>query len=288
MSEGKPSWIVHVTDADFDRVVLQASHERPVVVDFWAPWCGPCRALTPILEKVIGEHNGEVVLAKVNVDESPTLAARFQVQGIPLVIGFRGGKPVAEFEGVYPEPSVRQFLEALLPNAVDKLASQAKALEGSDPARAEPLYRQALEQDRHHEAAALGLARVLLARGKDEEALSVLQELGTTGPTGEEAERLRAAVALRQLAQPLGDEAALRNKVEQEPAGARARYELGVVLAANKKYAAALEMLLSAAERDPKLASTLVREAMVKVFHLIGDRSELANDYRNKLSTLLY
>jgi len=284
----KPVWIIHVTDADFDRLVLQASHERPVVVDFWAPWCGPCRALTPVLEKVIGEHDGEVVLAKVNVDESPTLAAKFQIQGIPLVIGFRGGKPVAEFEGVYPEASVRQFLQQLLPNAADKLATQAKALEGADPARAEQLYRQALEQDRRHEPATLGLARVLLARGQEEEALSLLQEVGTTGPAGEEAERLRAAAALRQLARPMGDEATLRKKVEQEPNNARARYELGVALAANKKYAEALELLLSAAERDPKLASTLVREAMVKVFHLIGDRSELANDYRNKLSTLLY
>ena len=284
----KPVWIIHVTDADFDRLVLQASHERPVVVDFWAPWCGPCRALTPVLEKVIGEHDGEVVLAKVNVDESPTLAAKFQIQGIPLVIGFRGGKPVAEFEGVYPEASVRQFLQQLLPNAADKLATQAKALEGADPARAEQLYRQALEQDRRHEPATLGLARVLLARGQEEEALSLLQEVGTTGPAGEEAERLRAVAALRQLARPMGDEATLRKKVEQEPNNARARYELGVALAANKKYAEALELLLSAAERDPKLASTLVREAMVKVFHLIGDRSELANDYRNKLSTLLY
>ena len=99
MSEGKPSWIVNVTDADFDRVVLQASHERPVVVDFWAPWCGPCQALTPILEKVLGEQEGQVILAKVNEDEAQGLAAKFQIQGIPLVISIRGGKPVAEFEG---------------------------------------------------------------------------------------------------------------------------------------------------------------------------------------------
>ena len=179
-------------------------------------------------------------------------------------------------------------MQQLLPNAADKLATQAKGLEGADAARAEQLYRQALEQDRRHEPATLGLARVLLARGQEEEALSLLQEVGTTGPAGEEAERLRAAAALRRFARGFDDETTLRKKVEQEPNNARARYELGVVLAADKKYADALEMLLSTAERDPKLASTLVREAMVEVFHLIGDRSELANDYRNKLSTLLY
>src|SRR5690242_13652947 len=114
MVESKPGWIVNVDDTNFERAVLRASEVHPVVVDFWAPWCGPCQALTPILEKVIGEHKGEVILAKVNVDESPALAAQFQVQGIPLVIGFRGGKPVAEFEGAQPEAAVRQFLERLL------------------------------------------------------------------------------------------------------------------------------------------------------------------------------
>ncbi len=288
MAEGKPAWIINVDDQDFERAVLQTSQEKPVVVDFWAPWCGPCRALTPVLEKVLGEHNGAVVLAKVNVDESPGLASKFQVQGIPLVIGFRGGKPVAEFEGVYPEAQVRQFVQQLLPSGADNLAAEAKALEATAAARAEALYRDALRQDPHHEAAALGLARVLLGRGQEEEALATLLEVGTNGPAGEEAERLRGIAALRQLAKPFGDEAALRQRVAKEPKNGRARYELGTLLAAEQKYQEALETLLSAAELDPKLASPLVRDAMVKVFHVIGDRSDLANDYRNKLSTLLY
>jgi putative thioredoxin len=288
MAEDKPAWIVNVDDHDFERVVLHPSHDKPVVVDFWAPWCGPCLALTPVLEKVLGEHNGAVVLAKVNIDESPMLASKFQIQSIPLVIGFRGGKPVAEFEGVYPEAQVRQFVQQLLPSGADTLAAEAKALEATAAARAESQYREALRQDPHHEAAALGLARVLLARGQEEEALATLLEVGTAGPAGEEAERLRGIAALRQLAKPFGDETALRQRVAQEPKNGRGRYELGTLLAAEQKYAEALEMLLSAAELDPKLASPLVRDAMVKVFHVIGDRSELANDYRNKLSTLLY
>jgi putative thioredoxin len=285
MAEGIAAWIVNADDTDFERVVVQGSQERPVVVDFWAPWCGPCRALTPILEKVIGESQGQVLLVKVNLDEAPALAAQFQIQGIPLVIGFRGGKPVAEFEGVQPEPGVRQFLQRVLPSEADKLIAEAQKLEATAAERAEQLYRQALKLDERSEAAALGLARVLLDRGEAKEALAVLDDVSAVG---EEAERLRALAALGELARPFGDEASLRQRVEKEPKNAQHRYELGCGLAARKKYAEALEMLLSAAERDPKLASSKVREAMVKVFHVIGDRSQVANDYREKLSTLLY
>jgi putative thioredoxin len=284
MKPTKPSWIVNVDDHDFEQQVLAVSQERPVVVDFWAPWCGPCRALTPILETAIGEHGGAILLAKVNTDESPRLASQFQIQGIPLVIAFRAGRPVAEFEGVRPETFVREFVRQLLPSEADKLVGQAHSEEASDLAAAEQHYRKALELDRRHEAAALGLARVLLARGQEAEAVQQLEEIGAT----DEAERLRAVAALRQTARPFGDEAALRQQLQKEPDNARVRYELGCVLAAHEKYPEALEMLLSAAERDPKLASSRVREAMVKVFQLVGNQSALANDYRIKLSALLY
>jgi putative thioredoxin len=280
--------MVNVGDADFEREVIETSRQRPVVVDFWAPWCGPCRMLTPILEQVIGQHKGAVVLAKVNVDEAPQLAAQFQVQSIPLVIGFRQGRAVTEFAGVQSEAVVRQFVEQLLPTEADRLVTEADALAGRDPARAEEQYRQALQLDPRHEAADLGLARLLIGRGAHEEALRLLEEVGSTGPQGEEAERLRAVAWLRQLARPFGGVEEMSGRLKKEPNNPQVRYQLGCVLAAHERYQEALEMLLSAGERDAGLASTKVREAMVKVFNIVGARSPLADEYRQKLSTLLY
>ena len=284
MSPSKPVHVINVGEADFEREVLQASHERPVVVDFWAPWCAPCRALAPILEKVIGEYQGDVILAKVNTDEAQSLAATFRIEGIPLVIAFRQGKPAAEFVGIRPEAFVRQFVQQLLPTAADKLTAEALSLESTDPARAEEQYRLAVKGDSRNEQAALGLARVLIKRGQEKEALDVLENIGPT----EEAERLRAMAAIGQIARPFTDLAELRQTVDSEAKNAQARYELGCALAGQGQYPEALRLLLAAAEIDPKLAAAKVREVMVKVFQIVGLHSELANDYRDKLSTLLF
>jgi len=225
-----------------------------------------------------------VLLAKVNIDESPKLAAQYQVQGIPLVVAFRQGKPVAEFAGARPEAFVRQFVKQVLPSESEKLAAHAQSLEASDPAQAELAYLQALDRDRGNESAAIGLARLMLGRGQEKEALVLLEEVSAT----EETDRLKAMAGLRQLAKTLGDEHTLRQRVEKEPNNANARYELGCILAVNDKHADALAMLLSAAELDPKLAASVVCEAMLKVFQIVGLHSELANNYRNKLSVLLF
>jgi putative thioredoxin len=282
------NWVRDVTEADFEREVIEASHQRPVVVDFWAPWCGPCRTLGPILERLAAERNGDFLLAKVNVDEAPNLAAYFGIEGIPAVKAFRGGRVVLEFVGLLPEPQVRQFIDQISPSETDRLVEQAAGLEATDPAEAEKLYRRVLEQDRDNEAAVVGLARLLIARGQDQEAADLIERLGPGGEQGAEYERLSALLFIRQKGRDCGDRAALRSRVEKETDNAQLRYELGCALAREGKYAEALEQLLAAAERDRKLASSQVRELMVKIFHVVGVRSELADDYRDKLTRLLY
>jgi putative thioredoxin len=280
-------WVFDVQEADFEREVIERSKERPVVVDFWAPWCAPCRMLGPVLEHQVEQRDGEILLAKVNLDHAPNLAARYNIQHIPLVIAFRDGRPVLDFEGLLPEPQLALFLDQLLPTDADRLARQASALEKTNPAQAEALYQKALEADRNHDPARLGLVRLLMERGEDDRAGELLAEVGTVGETGAEAEKLSGLLFLRKLARPFGDEAA-RKRVEAEPKNAAARYELGCVLAAAGKYEEALEQLLAAGERDSKLAANQVREAMVKIFHILGPQSPLAADYRGRLTTLLY
>ncbi len=288
MSAAETTWVIDVTEADFTREVLERSHRQPVVVDFWAPWCGPCRALGPVLERLVQERGGDVILAKVNVDEAPVLAQQFQISSIPLVIAFRDGRAVLDFEGVLPEPQLRLFLDRVGPSEVERLVKQAAALESVKPAEAEPLYRRVLAQDRHHEAARLGLARLLLAQGKEAEVTELLSEVGSEGAEGAEAERLAGLVFLHQTAKPFGDEATLRKQLEANPKDAQVRYELGVVVAAAGRYEEALTLLLSAAELNSGLGADKGRLAMVKIFHVIGVRSTLADDYRNRLATLLY
>src|SRR5438552_19100397 len=143
----KSPWIIEVEDRTFDQEVIHRSHETPVVVDFWAPWCGPCQALTPILEKVIGERQGQVVLAKVNIDDNAHLAGQYGIQSIPTVIAFRGGQPVLDFMGLLPEAQLREFLGRILPSEADRLVQQAAALEKDDPQQSVTVYRQALQRD---------------------------------------------------------------------------------------------------------------------------------------------
>ncbi|MFY9586585.1 MAG: thioredoxin domain-containing protein, partial [Actinomycetota bacterium] len=150
---------IDVSEADFEQRVLARSYERPVVVDFWAAWCAPCRHLGPVLERVADEHDGEVDLVKVDVDANPSIAAAFGIQGIPAVKAFRGGGVVSEFVGNYPEQAVRNFFDAILPSDADRLAASVDP--ARDPAAAEEAYRAALEQDRGNPRAVTGLASLL-------------------------------------------------------------------------------------------------------------------------------
>jgi putative thioredoxin len=280
--------IVDVGDADFAREVLDHSARVPVIVDFWAPWCGPCRQLGPALERAVGEQRGQVRLAKLNVDEAPGVARQFRVQSIPLVIAFKDGAPVAEFLGAQPEPVVRRFVASLLPTEADRLAHDgAELLAGGHANAAEDRFRAALEQDARHAQALLGLARVLGAGGKVAEALDLLERI-VSAPPAVEQEASRLAAELRTGSAPAADLDTARARAAAAPDDLAAQLELGRALAAAKRYDEALPVLLALVERDKSFADEAARKAMVDIFGVLGRDHPLVDDYRPALSRVLF
>jgi putative thioredoxin len=278
---------IDVGDGDFEREVIQRSHERPVVVDFWAAWCGPCRALGPILERLADEHAGAFVLAKLDVDQAPGTAQRFGVRSIPLVLGFRDGEPVAEFLGAQPEAAVRKFLAKLLPTEADRLAGEGDELAGEGHENAaEERYRAALALETRHGRALLGLARLLATREDPDEALELLEQV--VSPDGVAKEAAHLAAELRTRAAPGADPAALRERLAREPQDLGARLALGRALSAAGQYEAALPELLAVVERDPELEDQAARRAMLDVFEVLGRDHPLTLEFRSQLARALY
>jgi putative thioredoxin len=269
--------VIDVDQASFQTEVLDRSREVPVVVDFWAAWCGPCRTLGPMLETAVARRDGAIVLAKVDVDANPALAQAFRVQGIPQVIGFRDGAPVSQFTGVVPAPQLETFLDGLVPSAADLAVARARALPATE---AEAELRRALELDPMHREAAVGLAD-LLAVDRPDEALALLTP-HRPDPAAE------AIVTRIELARDGGgDVAALRARLASGEVDAATEFELGRTLAALGEHDEAIEHLLRAVElggdcREP------ARERLVALFSLLGADDERVRRARPRLARALF
>jgi putative thioredoxin len=276
--------VVDVTDATFQAVVIEQSRTKPVVVDFWAPWCGPCRVLGPTIEKVAAESGGEVVLAKLNVDENPQSSMQYRVQGIPAVKAFRDGRVVNEFTGALPEPQVRQFFASLRPSATDRLVTEAQNLAGSgDTAGAEQRYRQVLQEQADHRGAVLGLSRLLANQGDYDEAGSLLKRL----PPDREVKVQQHRMFLERYAQKHADEN-LQAEAQANPTDPRARYRWGLMLASREEYGKALDELLESVRLDRSWEDGAARKSMLAIFDLLGLDSPVTRAYQRKLENVLF
>lgn len=282
------AWIVQARAERFQEDVLDRSKQVPVVLDFWAPWCAPCRHLGPILERLARQYDGRFVLVKANIDEMPEIAVAFGVQVVPMVFALRNGAVVDHFQGAIPEAEVKAWIERVLPSEAEVLTAQARQLERTDLQAAEDTYRKALERSPNAVAAKVGLARTVLARGRLEEARQIIEELAQVGALDTEGERLQAEILLRShSAQPGGVEAA-RAAAAAEPDNLELQFRLAQALASAGDHAEAMDICLAIIQCDRRGLGEKARELMVHLFHLLGPDSELTSTYRRKLALALY
>ena len=280
-------WTIEAGEENFESDVLERSHEVPVLVDFWAPWCGPCQVLGPVLERLADEYSGKFVLAKVNVDESPSLAGAFGIQGIPAVKLIKDGEIAGEFTGALPEPAVREMLSRYLPSEHDEQADQAADLEEQGkPAEAQAIYQSILDAEPNHAKSLLGLGRVLMNGGDRDGALNYLERISPAAAERKEADRLIARLQLQ--GDHSADEATLRQKLAAQPESVEARFDLAQALAANEKFDEALSEFLNIVKSDRGFRDDGARKAMVQIFDVLPPDDPLIDKYRSELAKVLF
>jgi putative thioredoxin len=285
--------IKDTTTQAFMKDVIEESKRQPVLVDFWAPWCGPCKQLTPILEKVVRAAKGKVKLTKMNIDEHPAIPGQLGIQSIPAIIAFVNGQPADGFMGALPESQVTAFIERLTKDRIggeekDLLASADAALAEGDPAGAAELYAQLLAQDSTSVPALAGLARCYVETGAIEQAKQTLAMVPEAKAKDASVAAARAALDLAEQAQSVGPIGELEQKVAADPADPQARFDLAVALNGKGQRREAADHLLEIVRRNRKWNDDGARKQLVQFFEAWGPADEATVEGRRRLSSILF
>lgn len=282
---GANPFVIETTSETFESDVIERSHRQLVVLDFYATWCAPCRMLSPVLEQLAAEGAGEFVLVKADSDHLPDYAAAFQIRSLPTVLAFRDGRVIDAFQGALPEPSVRAWLERIVPRPGQRLSQEALTLEAEDPERAETIHRQALALEPDDLNVVTRAAGFFLTRGHTEECRNLVKEMRSRGFQGHALDAIEARLDLQAHS---GDLSQAEAEARDHPDDPEARRRLALALAASGQHRRALDILLECVERDRGEERDAARRHMVELFQALGDEDTLTQEYRRKLSSALF
>lgn len=281
-------YIIETTQSSFERDVLQGSHQHLVLVDFWAAWCAPCKALTPILENLLAQYAGQVYLAKVNTDQQQELAARYSVRSLPTVFLFRNGEAVDQFMGVQPESVIKRLLDKHVVRKSDKLLGQAITLfDSGETESAMSLLEVTVAEDPTNDRPKFTLSRWLLDSQRYDEAKAVLDSISRDGKDEMEYRTLIARLEFGLTAEPVHSTEDLIRSIEQDADNLQARLQLAHQFIQGEKLAEALDQLIEIIKRDKTFGNDAPRQTILKIFDLAGGKGELVSQYRSLLAQAL-